>query len=62
MSRLAEKLRKIESNPEYRSVWGSFTSHGYRYHGPNYISELADLEALLKEEESEAERRAGCPD
>lgn len=56
---LVTKLREIEADPGYKSVWGLFDIHGGKYDGPNYKAELESLEKGLKELLGEADEGTG---
>ncbi len=56
---LVAKVRAIEQDPRYRTVWESFAMHGGRYSEPTYTAELKALEAAL-EAKAPAETRPTC--
>jgi len=46
---LVDKLKLVENDPRYATIWSIAASHGFIYTGPNYSQELKDLENILNE-------------
>jgi hypothetical protein len=44
---LVDKLKLVENDPRYATIWSIAASHGFIYTGPNYSQELKDLENIL---------------
>lgn len=47
---LADKLKLINEDPQFKSVWFFMANHGCNYTGPDYGKELKDLEKVLDEQ------------
>jgi len=44
---LVDKLKLVENDPRYATIWSIAASHGFIYTGPNYAKELKDLNESL---------------
>lgn len=45
---LVDKLKLVENDPQYTTIWSIAASHGFIYTGPNYAQELKDLKEALE--------------
>jgi hypothetical protein len=44
-----DKANRINTSPEFNSIWAFAFTHGMIYKGEDYKKELEDLEAILKQ-------------
>jgi len=45
---LVDKLKLVDEDPRYLTVWSLAATHGFIYTGPNYNQELKDLQEALE--------------
>ena len=48
LKHLTEKIRSVENDNAYKSVWVSYLEHGGQYDGPNWHKELLEAEEVLR--------------